>query len=120
MSKKPRAKRKADEIAEMAARGEDVSAYFRNKFTVVGPVRWVHVDLTQGMLRELDERAAWLNISRQAVIKTLLERALSEDRTGHRRKKKARKAHRGAHCESPATSRFQGLAGGVIHESVKK
>jgi hypothetical protein len=70
----------ADEIAEKATRGEDVSAYFTNKFTVVRPVRRVNVDLTQGMLRELDERAARLNISRQAVIKTLLGRALAEDR----------------------------------------
>ena len=70
----------ADEIAERASRGEDVSAYFTNKFTVVRPVRRVNVDLTQGMLRELDERAARLNISRQAVIKTLLGRALAEDR----------------------------------------
>jgi len=31
-------------------------------------------------LRQLDERAARLNVSRQAVIKTLLERALSEER----------------------------------------
>jgi hypothetical protein len=70
----------ADEIADMATRGEDVSAYFTNKFTVVRPVRRVNVDLTQGMLRDLDARAARLNISRQAVIKTLLGRALSEDR----------------------------------------
>jgi len=65
----------ADEIAEKASRGEDISAYFTNKFTVVRPVRRVNVDLTQGMLRELDERAARLNVSRQAVIKTLLGRA---------------------------------------------
>lgn len=71
----------ADEIAEMASRGEDVSVYFTNKFTVVRPVRRVNVDLTQGMLRELDARAARLNISRQAVIKTLLGRALSEERS---------------------------------------
>jgi hypothetical protein len=51
-------------------RGEDISAYFTGEFTVVRPVRRVNVDLTQGMLRELDERAARLNISRQAVIKT--------------------------------------------------
>ncbi|MBZ5726152.1 MAG: CopG family transcriptional regulator [Acidobacteriia bacterium] len=68
----------ADEIAEMASRGEDISAYFTNKFTVVRPVRRVNIDLTQGMLRALDERAARLNISRQAVIKTLLWRALNE------------------------------------------
>ena len=65
----------------MASRGEDVSAYFTNRFTVVRPVQRVNVDLTQGMLRQLDERAARLNVSRQAVIKTLLERALSEGRS---------------------------------------
>ena len=70
----------ADEIAEMATRGEDISGYFTNRFTVVRPVRRVNVDLTQGMLRDLDARAARLNISRQAVIKTLLARALSEER----------------------------------------
>ncbi len=69
----------ADEIAERATRGEDISAHFTNKFTVVRPVRRVNVDLTQGMLRELDARAARLNISRQAVIKTLLGRALNEE-----------------------------------------
>ena len=69
----------ADEIAEKATRGEDISAYFTNKFTVVRPVRRVNVDLTEGMLRELDQRAARLNISRQAVIKTLLGRALKDD-----------------------------------------
>ena len=70
----------ADEIAEMATRGEDISGYFTNRFTVVRPVRRVNVDLTQGMLRDLDARAARLNISRQAVIKTLLGRAFSEER----------------------------------------
>jgi hypothetical protein len=29
----------ADEIAEMATRGDDVSAYFTNKFAVVRPVK---------------------------------------------------------------------------------
>jgi hypothetical protein len=68
----------ADEIAEMASRGQDVSAHFSNKFKVVKPVRRVNVDLTQGMLRELDARAARMNVSRQAVIKTLLARGLRE------------------------------------------
>jgi len=80
----------ADEIAEMATRGEDVSAYFTNKFTVVRPVKRVNVDLTQGMLRELDARAARLNISRQAVIKTLLGRALNEERSERRPLRKLR------------------------------
>jgi len=74
----------AEEIAEMASRGEDISAYFTNKFTVVRPVRRVNVDLTQGMLRELDARAARLNVSRQAVIKTLLALALDRERSEKR------------------------------------
>ena len=76
----------ADEIAKMATRGEDVSAYFTNKFTTVRPVRRINLDLTQGMLRELDARAARLNISRQAVIKTLLGRALQDERVKSRKK----------------------------------
>jgi metal-responsive CopG/Arc/MetJ family transcriptional regulator len=48
----------------------------------------VNVDLTHGMLRELDARAARLNISRQAVIKTLLERSLNEERAGKPRGRK--------------------------------
>ena len=80
MPKTSRSIRTADEIAEMASRGEDVSAHFTNKFTVVRPVRRVNVDLTHGILRELDERPARLNVSRQAVIKTLLRQALNEAR----------------------------------------
>jgi hypothetical protein len=76
----------ADEIAEKASRGEDVSAHFTNKFTVVRPVHRVNVDLTPGMLRQLDERAARLNISRQAVIKTLLSRAMEQAPSGSTRR----------------------------------
>jgi hypothetical protein len=84
MPKMSKAKPTAEEVAEMASRGEDVSAFFTNRFTVVRPVRRVNVDLTHGMLRELDARAARLNISRQAVIKTLLGRALNEERPKRR------------------------------------
>lgn len=89
MPKTPRKPRTADEIAGMATRGENISAYFTNKFTVVKPGRRVNIDLTQGMLRTLDERAARLNISRQAVIKTLLGRALNEDRESKARSRRA-------------------------------
>jgi Ribbon-helix-helix protein, copG family len=88
MPKMSKTMRTADEIADLASRGEDVSAYFTNKFTVVRPVRRVNIDLTQGMLRELDERAARLNISRQAVIKTLLARALNEEHASKPRPRK--------------------------------
>ena len=79
MPQKSKAESTADKIAEKASRDQDISAYFTNRFTVVRPVKRVNVDLTLGMLRELDARAARLNISRQAVIKTLLGRALSEE-----------------------------------------
>src|SRR5229473_4716399 len=97
MSKTSKTKRTADEIAEMASRGEDVSAYFTNKFTVVRPVHRVNVDLTQGMLRELDARAARLNISRDQdaagrcfrkkeegfLSKRAIELMLTRNRRGH-------------------------------------
>jgi len=85
MAKMPGETPTADEIADMESRGEDISPYFTNKFTVVRAVRRVNVDLTQGMLRDLDERAARLNISRQAVIKTLLAHALKSERRSPRR-----------------------------------
>ena len=93
MPKTPKTSSTADEIAEMASRGEDVSAHFTNRFTVVRPVHRVNVDLTLGMLRELDARAAKLNISRQAVIKTLLGRALNEEQINKSRPGLMRRRH---------------------------
>jgi len=67
----------AEEIAEMADRGQDISAHFTNQFAVVRPaVQRVNVDFTAPMLKELDREADTLNISRQAVIKTMLREAL--------------------------------------------
>ncbi len=66
----------AEEIAEMADRGQDISAHFTNQFTVIRPVQRVNVDFTVPMLRELDREAETLNVSRQAVIKTMLREAL--------------------------------------------
>jgi hypothetical protein len=88
MPKTSRARVSAEEIADKASRGEDVSTYFTNNFTVVRPVRRVNVDLTPGMLRRLDQRASRLNISRQAVIKTLLDRALDEERSAKQHPKR--------------------------------
>jgi hypothetical protein len=42
MPKTSRKTHTADEIAEMASRGEDISAYFTNGFTVVRPVHRVN------------------------------------------------------------------------------
>ncbi len=76
LSETPKKPPTADQVAAMASRGEDASQWFTNKFSVVRPIRRVNIDLIQGMLRELDERATRLNISRQVVIKTLLAAAL--------------------------------------------
>ena len=75
--------------------------YITNKFTVVRPLHRVNVDLTHGMLRELDERAARLNVSRQAVIKTLLRQALNEGREPAGVEEEGRLMRRGC----PANSR---------------
>jgi hypothetical protein len=70
----------ADEIAEMADNGEDISRFFKGDFKMMPPlIQRVNVDFTGTMLEELDREAKGMNISRQAVIKTLLRRALDEN-----------------------------------------
>jgi hypothetical protein len=68
----------AEQIAEMADAGENVTRFFSGKGRMMQPVQRVNVDFTASMLKELDREAMELNISRQAVIKTLLRRALDE------------------------------------------
>ncbi|MFP5236929.1 MAG: ribbon-helix-helix protein, CopG family [Acidobacteriota bacterium] len=70
----------AEQIAEKASRGEDVSRFFTNRGTLMPPIQRVNVDFTAPMLKELDEEAKGLNVSRQAVIKTLLRFALDQQR----------------------------------------
>ena len=45
---------------------------------MVQPIQRVNVDLTATMLKELDKAAEELNVSRQAVIKTLVRQALDQ------------------------------------------
>lgn len=83
----------ADEIGEMAERGEDVSKFFTGKGKVVQglkreAIQRVNVDFTQEILNELDTEATRLNISRQAVIKTLVSDGLDR-RARIRRTKQA-------------------------------
>ena len=68
----------ADEIAELADKGEDISRFFTGKGKMMPPIQRVNVDFALPMLHELDEAARNLNISRQAVIKTLLRQALDQ------------------------------------------
>ena len=68
----------AETIPRLADRGNDVSQFFTNTARGMGPIQRVNVDLASGMLEELDQAAKELNISRQAVIKTLIRQALDQ------------------------------------------
>ncbi len=68
----------ADAIARLADQGKDVSRFFRGQGHMVQPIQRVNVDVTAGMLEELDKAARDLNVSRQAVIKTLVRQALDQ------------------------------------------
>jgi hypothetical protein len=71
----------AEPIARLADAGKSVSPFFTNKGRMMAPmqsgnIQRVNVDFTAPMLEELDMTAKELNISRQAVIKTLVRQAL--------------------------------------------
>ncbi len=69
----------AEAIARMADKGQDISRFFTNDGKMMPPlIQRVNVDFATPMLKELDREAEALNISRQAVIKTLVRRALDE------------------------------------------
>lgn len=76
MNKTAKKKLTADEIAEMAEQGQDVSQFFTNKGRMKKPIQRVNVDFTEEMLEELDRIASELNVSRQAVIKLYLRESL--------------------------------------------
>ena len=62
----------AETIARLADRGKDISRFFTNTGRMMGPIQRVNVDFAYPMLEELDTAAKELNVSRQAVIKTLI------------------------------------------------
>lgn len=68
----------ADEIAEKAMSGDDISQFFTNKGEMKPAIQRVNVDFSVDMLNELDILAKELNISRQAVIKTYLRQSLDQ------------------------------------------
>ena len=68
----------ADGIARLADQGEDVSHFFKGQGRMVQPIQRVNVDVTAAMLEELDRAAKDLNVSRQAIIKTLVRQALDQ------------------------------------------
>jgi hypothetical protein len=78
-SKKTRSRKKplsAETIARQADNGKDVSRFFTNSGKMRKLIQRVNVDFTAIMLEELEAAAKELNISRQAVIKTMLRQAL--------------------------------------------
>jgi Ribbon-helix-helix protein, copG family len=68
----------ADAIAQLADQGKDISRFFKRQGRMVHPIQRVNVDVTASLLEELDEAARELNVSRQAVIKTLIRQALDQ------------------------------------------
>jgi hypothetical protein len=68
----------AENIARLADKGKDVSHFFTNAGQMMSPIQRVNVDFASPMLDELDNAAMELNISRQAVIKTLIRQALDQ------------------------------------------
>jgi hypothetical protein len=68
----------AEAIARRADRGQDISRFFTNSGRMMPPIQRVNVDFAAPMLSELDDAAKELNISRQAVIKTLIRQALDQ------------------------------------------
>jgi hypothetical protein len=82
----------AEKIARLAERGEDVSRFFTNTGRMMGPIQRVNVDFASPMLQELDTAAKELNISRQALIKTLIRQALDQRYLASNARKKVRRA----------------------------
>ncbi len=88
--KKTRSLKKAvsvEAIAKLADQGKDISKHFTNKGKMMPAIQRVNVDFTQDMLSELDQTADALNISRQAVIKTLIRQSLDQHYLAQKAKK---------------------------------
>ncbi len=82
----------ADAIAARAERGEDVTQFFAGKGKMMPglpreDVQRVNIDFTCSVLAELDAEAKRRNISRQAVIKTIISDALDRKARARGRRK---------------------------------
>lgn len=78
ISKKKTKKISADDIADLADKGKNISNFFTKTGSMKKPIQRVNVDFVEEMLQELDAIADQLNISRQAVIKSYLRQALDQ------------------------------------------
>jgi hypothetical protein len=77
-TRKPAKPVSADAIARLAEQGKDISGFFKGQGRMVQPIQRVNLDLSATMLQELDRAANEMNVSRQAVIKTLVRQALDQ------------------------------------------
>jgi len=76
--KKTRSRRmpvSAKTIARQAENVQDTSRHFTNSGKMTKPIQRVDVDFTTSVLEELEAAATELNISRQAIIKTVPRKA---------------------------------------------
>lgn len=80
----------AESIARMADSGKDISRYFTNSGEMREPIQRVNVDFTASMLEELESAARDLNISRQAVIKTLVRQGLDQRQRARSSRRRAK------------------------------
>jgi metal-responsive CopG/Arc/MetJ family transcriptional regulator len=76
----------------MADNGKDVSRFFTNSGRIMKPIQRVNVDFTAPMLEELERAAKELNISRQAVIKTLIREGLDQRQLARASRQRARRS----------------------------
>ena len=82
----------AETIARMADNGKDVSRFFTNSGQMRKPIQRVNVDFTAAMLEELESAAKELNISRQAVIKTLIRQGLDQRQTARASRRRLKRS----------------------------
>lgn len=75
----------ADNIAEKAIAGEDISFYFTNTGKMYPPTH-ISLDLETEMIHEIDTLATEKNVDREAVIKMFLRQSLDQ----HYLKRKSR------------------------------
>ncbi|MBP6218428.1 MAG: hypothetical protein KA436_07560 [Oligoflexales bacterium] len=81
-----------EKIEEIALKGDDVNEFFsggKMKPSLADKVQRVNVDFGTYTLQGLDDIAAELNISRQAVIKFFIQRELDQHYLARKARKEA-------------------------------
>ncbi len=69
----------ADNIAEKAMAGEDISAFFTNKGVMKPAIQRVNVDFPAWIVSSLDLQSREIGVSRQALIKLWISERLKEE-----------------------------------------